>query len=212
MITSNDGFSVVAPIRTTVPASTAPSNASCCALLNRCISSIKRIGAAAGENKVLDLADSITSRTSLTPALTAERVKNSRSKVCEIIFANVVFPTPGGPHKMNEDKLPVSIILRRMQFSPTRCRWPAYSERFLGRMRSGSGGNIFVTGSNIVVIYPYLQMLNVRPAPLLTFLVKISKLSLILKIVFKNSVGFCPFHLGIAVFFEHIQEDKRVHT
>ena len=33
--TSNEGFSVVAPIRVIVPFSTAPNNASCCDLLNR---------------------------------------------------------------------------------------------------------------------------------------------------------------------------------
>ena len=32
---SNDGFSVVAPIKVIVPASTCGRNASCCALLNR---------------------------------------------------------------------------------------------------------------------------------------------------------------------------------
>ena len=38
--TSNDGFSVVAPTSTTVPASTCGSSASCCALLKRWISSM----------------------------------------------------------------------------------------------------------------------------------------------------------------------------
>ena len=42
-ITSNDGFSVVAPIRVTVPRSTCGRNASCWALLKRWISSTKRI-------------------------------------------------------------------------------------------------------------------------------------------------------------------------
>ena len=40
---SKDGFSVVAPMRTMLPFSTKGKNASCCALLKRCISSTKRI-------------------------------------------------------------------------------------------------------------------------------------------------------------------------
>jgi hypothetical protein len=40
---ANDGFSVVAPIMVTVPCSTWGKNASCCALLKRWISSMKRI-------------------------------------------------------------------------------------------------------------------------------------------------------------------------
>ena len=41
--TSNDGFSVVAPMRMMSPASTYGRNASCCALLKRWISSMKTI-------------------------------------------------------------------------------------------------------------------------------------------------------------------------
>ena len=39
---SKEGFSVVAPIKTTVPSSTEGKITSCCALLNLCTSSIKR--------------------------------------------------------------------------------------------------------------------------------------------------------------------------
>ena len=42
-ITSNDGFSVVAPTSTTVPFSMCGRMTSCCALLKRCISSMNRI-------------------------------------------------------------------------------------------------------------------------------------------------------------------------
>ena len=72
--------------------------------------------------KMFFLAASITSRTSLTPALTADRVKNSRSKELDTIRARVVFPTPGGPQRMKEERLPESIMFLRMQPSPTRCR------------------------------------------------------------------------------------------
>ena len=43
LLISKDGFSVVAPIRITVPSSTACKRASCCALLKRCISSINKM-------------------------------------------------------------------------------------------------------------------------------------------------------------------------
>jgi hypothetical protein len=45
-ITSNEGFSVVAPIRVTTPVSTAPNRESCWDLLNRWISSMNRMGLA----------------------------------------------------------------------------------------------------------------------------------------------------------------------
>ena len=58
----------VAPISVTMPCSTAPSSESCCDLLKRWISSMNRNGAGALKNRLF-LACSITSRTSLTPAL-----------------------------------------------------------------------------------------------------------------------------------------------
>ena len=120
VITSNEGFSVVAPMSITVPASTAPSRASCWALLKRWISSMKRIGAA-GEVKSERLrAESMTSRTSFTPAVTADRVKNSREVLWAMILARVVLPTPGGPQSMKDERLPESIILRSMHPGPTR--------------------------------------------------------------------------------------------
>ena len=65
-ITSKLGFSVVAPMSTTTPDSTLGSSASCCALLNRWISSMNRMA------WLTDcLALLITSRTSFTPELMA---------------------------------------------------------------------------------------------------------------------------------------------
>jgi hypothetical protein len=78
------------------------------------------IGAEPPEKIELERALSMTSRTSLTPELTAERVKNSRPRDFATIFERVVFPTPGGPHKINDERLPFSIMLRRMQPSPIR--------------------------------------------------------------------------------------------
>ena len=36
----------------------------------------------------------------------------------------VVLPTPGGPHNINDDMRPASIILRRTAPSPTKCFCP----------------------------------------------------------------------------------------
>ena len=72
-ITSNEGFSVVAPINVIIPFSTAFNKESCCVLLNLCISSINRIGTSF-PNKPKEEAFCITSRTSLTPEFMAESV------------------------------------------------------------------------------------------------------------------------------------------
>ena len=82
---------------------------------------------------------SITSRTSFTPDVTALSVKNGTSKVLAMIFANVVFPTPGGPHRMNEATRFCSIILRITAPSPTRCFCPMYSSSVCGRNLSANG-------------------------------------------------------------------------
>ena len=72
-ITSNEGFSVVAPIKVMAPVSTAARMESCCDFEKRWISSMNRIGLC-WLKKRLVLAFSITSRTSFTPLLTAESV------------------------------------------------------------------------------------------------------------------------------------------
>ena len=69
-LTSNDGFSVVAPMRTMSPASTRGRNASCCALLKRWISSMKTIVRRPVARRRRS-ASAITSRISLMPDSTA---------------------------------------------------------------------------------------------------------------------------------------------
>ena len=142
VMTSKEGFSVVAPIRTMSPRSTAPRRASCWALLKRWISSMKSTGAEAWEKRDLLRAWSMTSRTSLTPALTAESVKNSRSMESAIMRARVVLPTPGGPQRIKEERMPLLIILCSTHPGPTRCFCPTYSSREWGRILSGRGGSI----------------------------------------------------------------------
>ncbi len=80
---------------------------------------MKRNGGRASKKRCLR-ADSITSRTSFTPDVTAESVKNGRSSCVATIRASVVLPTPGGPHRMNEGTLPVSKNRRNTPSGPTR--------------------------------------------------------------------------------------------
>ena len=68
LFTLKDGFSVVAPINVISPDSTAPSNASCCALLKRCISSINTTG----DSKLSESLVSKTSRNCFTPVFNAD--------------------------------------------------------------------------------------------------------------------------------------------
>lgn len=88
----NDGFSVVAPIKVIDPLSTCGRKMSCCSLLNRCISSIKRIVFRLNFSSFL--ATLTTSLTSLTPDMVAESLTNLRFCVAlqrlAIIWANVV--------------------------------------------------------------------------------------------------------------------------
>ena len=88
------GLCVVAPIRTTVPSSTYGRRTSCCDLLKRCISSMKRI---------VPLPPSSSRALShiLRMSATPERTPESRTKLRFVVFAttsaSVVFPQPGGP-------------------------------------------------------------------------------------------------------------------
>ena len=93
-LTSKNGFSVVAPISTSVPSSTAGSRASCCDLLKRWISSRNRI-VPCPRSPSRWRARSMTSRTSLTPAVTADSCSNARDVVPATASASVVLPVPG---------------------------------------------------------------------------------------------------------------------
>ena len=136
--TSKNGFSVVAPIRVMIPASTAGSRASCWLLLKRWTSSRNRMVPWPLSTR-LCRADSMTSRTSLTPAVTAESDMNWRFVWVATTRASVVFPVPGGPHRMIDESRSVSISARSGAPGPTRCRWPTMSSSVCGRMRAASG-------------------------------------------------------------------------
>ena len=53
--------------------------------------------------------------------------------------AMLVFPVPGGPHRIIEARRPAATIRPIAPSGPVRCSWPTTSARVLGRRRSASG-------------------------------------------------------------------------
>ena len=94
--TSKNGFSVVAPISTSRPSSTEGSRASCWDRLKRWTSSRKRM-VPRPCSPSRRRAPSTTSRTSLTPAVTAERGTNCLAVAVATTEASVVLPVPMPP-------------------------------------------------------------------------------------------------------------------
>ena len=86
----------------TVPASTCGSSASCCALLKRWISSTNStVRSPCWSRRVA--ASATASRRSLTPAMhRGERARTARAPRAASRRASVVFPVPGGPHRMSD--------------------------------------------------------------------------------------------------------------
>src|SRR6202790_5522719 len=136
-ITSNEGFSVVAPINVMCPASTYGRNASCCALLNRCTSSTNTIVRC--PDRDLRSATAITSLISLIPASTALNDTNSERVSRAINLASVVFPQPGGPHSSIDPISSFSICVRSGLPGPSNFSCPINSSSVRGRMRSANG-------------------------------------------------------------------------
>jgi hypothetical protein len=93
LFTSKYGFSVVAPIKITVPSSTYGSSASCCNLLKRCISSINKIHFPLGFKNAF-FASSIAFFISAIPAVTAFILVNLYLVVSLITLARDVLPAP----------------------------------------------------------------------------------------------------------------------
>src|SRR5271166_1064655 len=137
--TENDGFSVVAATSRTMRFSTAASSASCWVFENRCTSSMNSTVCspwAAARRAV-----SMTARTSLTPADTADSASNRRPVACEINDASVVLPVPGGPYRMT-DAAPEPSTSRRSG-DPGCSKWdcPTTSSSDAGRIRTASGAD-----------------------------------------------------------------------
>ena len=136
--TSNDGFSVVAPMSTMSPASTRGRNASCCALLNRWISSMKTMVRRPVARRIRS-ASLITSRISLMPASTALKETNRALVVSAMMRASVVLPVPGGPQRMIDCSRSRSIASRSGLPGASSSSWPTNSSNVRGRIRSASG-------------------------------------------------------------------------
>ena len=135
--TSNDGFSVVAPIRMMLPFSTKGRKASCCALLKRWISSTNTM--VRSPKRRFCSACSMTARISRMPLVTALKSTKADFVRLAMMRASVVFPTPGGPQKIREGTRSPSMRRRSTFPSPRSCSWPANSSSVRGRMRLASG-------------------------------------------------------------------------
>ena len=125
--TENDGFSVVAATNNTTRFSTAASSASCWVLENRCTSSMNNTVCwpCTAERR----ATSMTARTSLTPAESADRASKRRPVACEISEASVVLPVPGGPYRITEAAPEPSTSRRSGDPGRSRWAWPTTSSR-----------------------------------------------------------------------------------
>ena len=134
MLSEKYGFSVVAPIRVTVPSSTAGSSTSCCAFDHRWTSSTNRT-----VRKRPPFAPSITLRASATPEFTAESWISSAPTASASRCARVVLPVPAGPQRMIEGRFPRDRIRVSALPSPTRWPCPANSSKERGRIRAASG-------------------------------------------------------------------------
>ena len=99
---------------------------------------MKRIGDCASNMRFF-LANSSVSRTSFTPDWTAESEYIVRFNAPDNKVASVVFPTPGGPQRMQDGKWPASMAFRKGALDPTTFSWPMYSSKVVGRIRSARG-------------------------------------------------------------------------
>ena len=125
------GLSVVVPIKTIVPSSTAGKMLSLCALLQRWHSSRSKY--VWRENKLLSfLASSIIFLTSATPLETAFNFLKIPLFWFAIMFAKVDFPVPGGPKKIALPRVPASIARLKKEPFFAICSCPTKSSNVFG--------------------------------------------------------------------------------
>ena len=136
--TSKKGFSVVAPMSTTSPSSTAGNSTSCWDLLKRCTSSMKSMVPLPCSPR-RRWASARASRTSLTPAAVAESVIRCLAVVSASRRARLVLPVPAGPHRIDDPTRSDSASRRKGAPGPMRCSWPTTSSRVRGRRRAARG-------------------------------------------------------------------------
>ena len=133
-MTSNEGFSVVAPTSVMVPSSTWGRMASCCALLKRWISSMK--STVRRPARRCTRASATTLRRSATPAVTADMATIRALVSVARRRARVVLPLPGGPHRTMLGRWPERVSC--LSTSTTR-RCPTRSSKLTGRNRVARG-------------------------------------------------------------------------
>jgi len=107
-LSSNEGFSVVAPTSTTVPSSITGRKESCCARLNLCTSSTNSSVPLPISRRAR--AASNTFFKSATPENTAEICSKCSSVASANRRATVVLPVPGGPQNTSEPSIRVCSI------------------------------------------------------------------------------------------------------
>src|SRR4051794_2070198 len=84
---------------------------------------------------------SITARTSLTPALSADIATNRRSVAPATRCAMVVLPEPGGPHRITDSGAWPETSCRSGAPGASRWSWPTSSSTVRGRIRTASGAS-----------------------------------------------------------------------
>ncbi len=131
------GFSVVAPTRRMVPSSISGRKLSCWALLKRWISSTK--SSVPWPCSRRSRAASNTLRSSGTPEKMALIWTKARSVSSASSRAMVVLPTPGGPQRISEPRLPAASIEPSGPSGESTFSCPMTSARLCGRSRSASG-------------------------------------------------------------------------
>src|SRR6516164_9198447 len=136
-LSSNDGFSVVAPTRTMVPSSITGKNESCCARLKRWISSTNRSVPCPSSRR--RCASSNTLFRSAMPVKIAEICSKCRSVACANSRATVVLPLPGGPQNTRLPSERASSMRVSAPSRPSRWFCPTTSLSFCGRSLSASG-------------------------------------------------------------------------
>ena len=136
-LSSNEGFSVVAPTSTTVPSSITGRKLSCCARLKRCTSSMNSSVPCPISRRARAASNAFFR--SATPENTAESCSKCSSVASASSRATVVLPVPGGPQKTSEPSERVSSMRVSAPSGPSRWSCPTTSASLVGRSRSASG-------------------------------------------------------------------------
>ena len=137
-------------------------NASCCALLNRWISSMNTIVRRPVARRRISAA-AMTSLISLIPERTALNWTKCALVISATMRARVVLPVPGGPHRMIDCRMSRSIASRRGLPGARMCSWPTTSSSVRGRRRSARG-----VPSDLRVLLPPGAESSSKREPLIT--------------------------------------------